>query len=101
VYRISVDLPNLGKGQTVEIDGLGIFTNGSEGEVTEEQAEAFRVKHQVAKSETDAEGNMHTEVTLGPTVLQAFKGNKYITVARASDKQQQELPFKEGDKQNA
>jgi hypothetical protein len=80
MYNLTIDLPNLAKGAEVDIDGLGRFENGGSYEISDDEAEAFRTKHQTVTSEYDSEGNLHTTLEKGPTVAQAFSGDKNVTV---------------------
>lgn len=86
MYTVQIDMPTLPKGHEVEIDGLGQFENGSTVEVSKEDAEAFRVKHQAVVMTTDKDGNNHIEVFPGPTLLQAFKDNDTIVVSTSKSK---------------
>jgi hypothetical protein len=70
-YTVTVDMPNLHRGEEIEIPGLGLFKNGSTKDVSKEEAEAFRVFHQTAETTYDADENQQTEWTKGPTLLQA------------------------------
>jgi hypothetical protein len=82
MYTVEVNLPNVAKGQPVEIDGLGTFVNGETAEVSEGDAQSFRQKHSTMRTEYDEEGRMTNTVEQGPTLSQAFKGNKNITVKK-------------------
>jgi hypothetical protein len=84
MYKVDVNLPNVAKGTPVEIDGLGVFVNGSETEVTNADATAFRAKHSHIQTETDDQGQMTNSVVQGPTLSQAFKGNKHIKITKLS-----------------
>jgi hypothetical protein len=61
-YIVEYDNPSLPKGATVQVDGIGLLTNGEETYVSPEQAEDFRIRHYEHK-----------------TVVQAFKGDAHIT----------------------
>jgi hypothetical protein len=80
MYNITLDFPDRSKGDTVEIDGLGVFENGYSYTVSDEEAAAFRVHHSTQEYEWDSEGNMTTTTQPGPTVLQAFQGNDSVVV---------------------
>jgi hypothetical protein len=82
MYTVEVNLPNVGKGQPVEIDGLGIFENGTTTEVSDADAQSFRQKHSVMETETDENGGMTNTVKVGPTLSSAFKGHKHIKVKK-------------------
>lgn len=70
-YQITVNLPNTGKGQEVQIPGLGTFKNGSTAEVTKEMADAFRT--------------FQTDLGMpDQTLLQAFHGREDVVVETAS-----------------
>jgi hypothetical protein len=85
-YKLELDLPNVGKGVEVYLDGLGFFENGKDYEITDEQADAFRVAHQEVTYHTDPDNGMvtHTTEEPGPTVLEYFKSHEGVTVS--SDK---------------
>lgn len=83
MYDITLDYPDRSKGDTVEIDGLGVFENGYSYTISDEEADAFRQHHMVQHHEWDEDGNMTTTTRLGPTVLQAFKKNDAVTVTTA------------------
>jgi hypothetical protein len=69
-YKITVNLPSTGKGQEVQIPGLGTFKNGSTAEVTKEMADAFRT-FQTDLGMTDQ------------TLLQHFHGREDVVVETA------------------
>jgi hypothetical protein len=81
-YKLELDLPNVGKDVEVYLEGLGFFVNPGEYEITDEQAEAFRVAHQKVTYHTDPDNGMvtHTEEEPGPTVLEYFKDREGVTV---------------------
>lgn len=73
-YELTIDMPNLTKGAEVEIPGLGVFKNGSTTVLEDEQVATFRTYNRaygemVVDEETKM--TMPSEVTLGPTPLQA------------------------------
>jgi hypothetical protein len=69
-YTITVNLPSTGKGQKVQIPGLGTFKNGQTAEVTKEMADAFRT--------------FQTDLGMpDQTLLEAFKGRDDVTVETA------------------
>jgi len=82
-YKLELDLPNVGKGVEVYLDGLGIYENGKDYEITDEQANAFRVAHQVVTYHTDEETGTvtHTTEEPGPTVLEYFKDREGVSVS--------------------
>lgn len=45
MYTLSLDLPNQAEGAEVEVDGLGLFLNGTDNDVSEADARQFAVKH--------------------------------------------------------
>jgi hypothetical protein len=67
MYQISIDYPNMPKGQEVSIPGLGTYKNGSTTVVSNEEANAFRA-YQVDVGMPDQ------------TLLQSFVGSEYVTV---------------------
>lgn len=86
-YNVTVDMPNLPRGEEVEISGLGRFKNGSTTEVSKEDAEAFRTFHQNVRFEHDENGALLTITEQGPTVLQAnIPGVVVETVKEAPSK---------------
>lgn len=87
MYKLSLNFPNLAKGAEVQIDGLGVFENGYEYDITTEEADAYRVHNQVLVSELDEEGSATNSVEPGPTLLQAFKSSKGVTVRKMTDKE--------------
>ena len=85
MYKMEINLPNTPRGQLVEVDGLGIFENGSEVFIDKEQAEAFRAKHEKVVVRSTKRGLSIVDVKPGLTVLQAFERVEGITVT-TSDK---------------
>lgn len=80
MYTMKIDLPTVAKGADVEIDGLGVFANGSEYEISDEEARDFRAHHTTQSFEHDEDGNLIVTQKQGPTVAQAFRGHKHIDV---------------------
>lgn len=77
MYKITLNFPNLAKGAEVQIAGLGVFENGYEYVVSDEEAEAFRVHNQVVSTEVGKDdGSFTTTASPGPTLLQAFGTGK-------------------------
>ena len=76
MYKMTLNFPNLAKGAEVQIGGLGIFQNGYEYIIDDEEAEAYRVHNQVLETELDDDGNMTTTTVLGSTLLKAFTEGK-------------------------
>lgn len=79
-YEIKMNDPALPKGAVVTIDGLGNLTNGETTVVSTEQHEAFRTHNSRQSFAHDKNGNMLVTTEKGPTLPQAFKDNKTITV---------------------
>ena len=79
-YAIKMNDPALSKGAVVTVDGLGNLVNGDTTVVSDEQYEAFRIHNSTQKVDYDEEGRMTITTEKGPTLLQAFKDNKSITV---------------------
>lgn len=81
-YKLELDLPNVGEGVEVYIDGLGTYENPGEYEITDEQANGFRVAHQVVTYHTDPDNGMiaSTDVELGPTIEEYFADREGISV---------------------
>lgn len=83
MYKLKIDKPNLIPGTELEIPGLGIYKNGKEYDISDEQAEAFRYHHSRVVTETDPSGDLGTYsvgTELGPTLLQAFESDDGIIV---------------------
>lgn len=82
-YKLKLDLPNVGKGVEVYLEGLGVLENPGEYEVSDEEADAFRVTHQEVTYHQDEETGTvtHTTVEPGPTVLEYFEGREGIEVS--------------------
>lgn len=72
MYKITIDYPNMPKGQEVSIPGLGTFENGSTTTVTKEQSDAFRA-YQKDVGMPDK------------TLLESFKGAEYVTVVTTKE----------------
>jgi hypothetical protein len=103
-YELELDLPGHPKGEGVQIPGLGTFENGSVYEVTEEEAQSYRVYHTRQVQQTDEHGNvLGADTELGPTLLQAFRKYEGITVTVAKgnppeeDEEEEELDTEEDE----
>lgn len=84
-YKVTVNDPALPDGHEVEVPGLGVFANGSTRQLSEEDAEYFRVvKSYLADVETDDRpartGAAGVELRRGPTVLEAFRDHPTVSV---------------------
>lgn len=91
VYELTVDQPNLPKGELVQIPGLGTFKNGSSYPVTKAEADAYRTYHSkvVTVDDKDDEDFGGSRLELGPTLLQASKtmyGVEVVTSEAADTK---------------
>lgn len=86
-YKVELDLPNVGKGVEVYVDGLGILENPGTYEVSQEEADAFRVVHQKVTYNQDPDNGLvtSTDVELGPTLLEYFKGKEGVKVTKTKD----------------
>lgn len=85
VYNLDVDQPGLPKGELVQIPGLGTFENGSSYEVTKSEADAYRSYNSTQEpTHNDEEEITGSEMTLGPTLLEASKTMYGIEVTTAS-----------------
>lgn len=80
-YEIEVNLPDLPKGELVQIPGLGTFENGTKHDVSQEEAEAYRAYHTQHVAETSEDGEMSVDVVQGPTLLEASKDMYGVEVA--------------------
>lgn len=85
MYKMTVQLPNLPKGAEVAIDGLGVFENGYEYDISEEQANTFRARNAAQLFSHDKDGNLEVKTEQGPTLLQAYKKDDGIEVVKMSD----------------
>lgn len=83
-YSLTVDYPNMPKGQELSIVGLGTFKNGSTTTISDEEAQMFR-DMQVANNMEDR------------TLLAAFKDSDYVTVEVAKTEKKDDDKKKEGD----
>lgn len=81
MHTISIDLPDLPKGTEVEVDGLGKFENGYTYDITDEQADYFRIKHQTLHTELGENGSQQNSIVLGLSLEEAFADHPYIKVA--------------------
>lgn len=74
MYKLTLNLPNLSQGALVELDGLGVFANGEEHLIKNEEADNFRQRGSSGHSVYDEEGRWQGEVfKLGPTLIEAYK----------------------------
>lgn len=78
-YKLKVERPTTNSTE-VQINGLGIFANGVEYDIDDEAAEAYRWANQVLTSHVDADGNETVTAEKGPTLLQAFENEDWVTV---------------------
>jgi len=83
-YTLTVDIPNLGPNEEVQIPGLGTFKNGGTYEVDDELAERYRVAHTTVVPEFDENNNLvANNEEQGPTLLEAAKSMYGIEVKTA------------------
>lgn len=86
MYKISFDFPNLAKGTELEIGGLGRFKNGGTYEVSDEDAQNFRVHNQhletvvVEPEDDDDEPTERVDIVLGKTLEDAFDEHPHVHV---------------------
>lgn len=81
-YTLTLDLPNLGEGGEVEVNGLGVFENNKTHEIDGELAENFRMRHQtqkLVKVDKKTQRPIYEDVP-GPTLEEAFRDHPYIKV---------------------
>jgi hypothetical protein len=83
-YKITLDLPNLPKGQGVAINGLGEFKNGRSYTITPEQHDQFRAFNSVQVDDEENPGQVVNK--LGPTLLQA-RFQDGITVEKITEEE--------------
>jgi hypothetical protein len=90
-YKLRLNLPSVPKGQEVAFTGLGAFANGSEHDVTDEQAEQFRLLNGTQEYEEGTEpnelGQRPIALKQGPTLAEAFKAVDGVTVVRVKETQ--------------
>ena len=84
-YEIKMDDPALPKGAIVTVDGLGNLTNKATTVVSTEQHEAFRTHNSKQTFDHDENGSMIITTEKGPTLVQAFKDSKTISVKEVKD----------------
>lgn len=84
-YEIKMDDPALQKGAIVTVDGLGNLTNKATTVVSAEQHEAFRTHNSKQTFDYDENGSMIISTEKGPTLVQAFKDSKTISVKEVKD----------------
>jgi len=80
MYTISINLPDLPEGTEVEVDGLGVFANGSTNDISDELADMFQAKHSTIQTEIGEDGNHQNSIVPGRTLEEAFEGNTSIVV---------------------
>jgi hypothetical protein len=61
VYELEVNIPEQPEGSPIQIPGLGVFENGKKYEITEDEANNYRVHNSVQVPDIDEE----THVVLG------------------------------------
>jgi hypothetical protein len=77
-YTMSINQVNLAEGTDVFIPGLGTFKNGGEYDISDDQAEAFRLMYAVDMGGTisDPQHELHgsnvTDLKLGPSLTDVF-----------------------------
>jgi hypothetical protein len=71
-YKLKLNLPYLGEGQKVAINGLGEFANGTH-DITDEEHDLFRRLNVSNDPKTG-------KFVDGPTLVEAFKDRKDVTV---------------------
>jgi hypothetical protein len=86
MFKLKLALPNLAKGATVHIAGLGELENGKEYIIKEAAHQAFRIAHATAKSgDYNEHGRRKLTQVLGPTLLEAFKNVEGYTVTEVKE----------------
>src|SRR5689334_979644 len=81
VYEVDLDVPGRPKGDQIQIAGLGTFSNGDSHEITDDQAQAFRVSRSTTEPVLgDDDEVLGSERVLGPTLLQASKNMNGVSV---------------------
>lgn len=66
-FTVKVDMPNLPKGNKVQVHGLGQFENGKAVKVSDEQAETFRLMNATPQKQPDGS----TKMEPGPALDEA------------------------------
>lgn len=84
-YEIKMDDPALPKGAVVTVDGLGNLTNKATTVVSTEQHEDFRTHNSRQTFAHDENGSIIITTEKGPTLMQAFKDSKVISVKEVKD----------------
>ncbi len=101
MYVLTVDIDTLAKGVPVEVDGLGVFENGYSYDISEEEAEAFRIKGTTQSFSHDKDGNLIVKTEVGPTLLQAAKRkNVPLEVRAMSDEELASFNGEEEEEEN-
>jgi hypothetical protein len=87
-YELNIDLPNLPKGELVQIAGLGTFENGSSYTITKSEADSYRSYHsRVVPVTGDNDEVLGSDLELGSTLLQASKYMYGVTVETSKPSQ--------------
>lgn len=85
MYVLTVNLPNLPQGELVEVDGVGIFPNGSTTNLEEFNSSTFAAHHE--KHSNDPEFN----------IVIAFADTLGVDVEGSEDVVEEENPEEEED----
>lgn len=95
VYELTIDQPNLPKGEPVQIPGLGTFENGYSYTISKDEADAFRTYHtrQVPVTNEETGEIVGSDLEKGPTLLEAAK-SMYGVEVTSFDKSNTDDPNK-------
>lgn len=85
MYKITINYPNMAKGQEVSIPGLNTYKNGSTNVVSDEEADAFRAYQR--------DSGMPDK-----TLLQSFQGQEYVEVETYTPPKSENEKKKDGDR---
>ena len=84
MYKITVNLPNLGPGVLVEIDGVGIFENGSTTVLPDDFSEQAFIAHhapsRIMQDDATVSATYGKDKAAEYNLLTAFKSANGITV---------------------
>jgi hypothetical protein len=91
-YVLELDVPNIPRGEGIEIPGLGVFGNGGEYEITNQQAENYRDANPTAEPVVGKQNEiLSVDVSRGKTLLQQSRSMmEGITVSTYQEDDDQE-----------
>jgi hypothetical protein len=95
MFKVTLDSPTLGKGESVTVTGLGELKNGETVELDNAAEETFRMAN--ASVGFDDEGQ--PQLVKGPTLRQAFRKNPTVKVEFVKDKASDPDPVVDEDEE--